>query len=153
MTINTKRLKIAYAFARNINLLQGLHLIQTGSDKQNWDIDLSEVLRTWTNGCILRSELLEEWYHRINGNKSIWEMHSLFQELYEQEGSISEVLLEASQQRTPMPCFSSALHYWYGLTTEQSSANLIQAQRDFFGAHTYRRLDRTGTFHTQWTED
>ncbi len=154
VTINTQRLQLAYSFARNINHLQGLHLIQKGSEQEHWDLDLKEVLRVWTNGCILRSKLLEEWYERLQKNNSLWKQESLFSQLQKLEASVSEVLLEASQQRTALPCFAAALHYWFGLTTANSSANLIQAQRDAFGAHTYKRIDKDAdeSFTSNWND-
>lgn len=141
-TIDTEQLQSAYAFARTINHLQGLQLIATGAQEMNWDLDLAEVLRVWSNGCILRSKLVEHWHGVVKGNSSLLTDKTLMQQLAKRESAVMEVLLWGNQQRTPLPCLSAAWQYWLGMSTEDSAANLIQAQRDAFGAHGYQRIDK-----------
>jgi len=152
ITIDTNRLKTAYTFARRINHLQGLMLLQKGSEEEGWDIHLDEVVRVWSNGCILRSELLKVLHPLLKNGNMVWENDDFVMELKSMESSVSEVLLEGAQQRTSLPCFASSLQYWFGLTTENSSANIIQAMRDAFGAHKYQRLDdpERNWFTTNW---
>jgi 6-phosphogluconate dehydrogenase len=151
-TIDTEKLKTAYQFARILNHQQGLQLIETTSKAEKWNIDLSEVVRVWTNGCILKSELLKMIYPLLSMNFNLLEDASIQNKLKRSESAISDILVWGMQQRNALPCLSASLQYWYGITTANSSANLIQAQRDAFGAHTYKRIDtpKDQSFTTNW---
>ncbi len=151
-TIDTEKLKTAYQFARILNHHQGLQLIKTTSNAEKWNIDLSEVVRVWTNGCILKSEFLKMIYPLLSKNSNLLEDASIQNTLKQSESDVSDILVWGMQQRNALPCFSASLQYWYGITTENSSANLIQAQRDAFGAHSYKRIDRPKdqSFTTNW---
>lgn len=151
-TLDTEKLKEAYQFARILNHQQGLQLIETTSNAEKWNINLSEVVRVWTNGCILKSELLKMIYPLLSKNSNLLEDASIQNTLKQSESAISDILVCGMQQRNALPCLSASLQYWYGMTIEFSSANLIQAQRDAFGAHSYKRIDRPKdqSFTTNW---
>ncbi len=150
--VDIEALKEAYDFARTINTHQGLALIKQTSDDNNWNINLSEVLRVWTNGCIIKSEKLDEWRKIIKNNNSLLSDNTIIETLKNQEFSVSEILKTSLTNRITIPCIWAAYNYWIGMTTKNSSANMIQAQRDFFGAHTYQRIDKDEWqfFHTNW---
>lgn len=150
--VDTEKLKNAYQFARIINHQQGLTLVAAASKEEHWNINLAEVVRVWTNGCILRSELLKTFIPILQENEELLNHLGLFSLLKKHESSVVETIYRGIEQRTPLPCFNSALNYWYAITTNRSSANLIQAQRDAFGAHTYQRTDKAPDewFTSQW---
>ena len=151
-TIDTEKLKEAYQFARLLNHQQGLQLIEATSNSEGWDVDLSEVVRVWTNGCILKSELLKKIYPLLSTHSNLLEDATMLKRLKHSESAVVDILVWGMQQRNALPCLSSSLQYWYGITTAFSSANLIQAQRDAFGAHTYKRIDapKDQSFTTNW---
>lgn len=151
-TTETENLKRAYQFARIVNHYQGLQLIAARSEEQHWNVALFEVVRVWTQGCILRSDLLRQFIPLLQSHNDLLQHPVIFNTLRQTETDLSEVLLIGMEQRTPLPCFSNALQYWYGMTEKSSSANLIQAQRDAFGAHSYKRVDRpeNESFTTNW---
>jgi len=150
--LNTDRLKEAYAFARTLNLHQGLELIKEASNQNGWNINLPEVLRVWSNGCIIKSKQLEGWKSILETSNSLLKDNSTIEELYIQEPSIVDVLSFGLKNRISLPSFSSTYQYWVSITTEKSTANLIQAQRDFFGAHTFVNIHTGKTMHYKWTK-
>ncbi|MEZ4875206.1 MAG: NADP-dependent phosphogluconate dehydrogenase [Flavobacteriaceae bacterium] len=151
-TIDTETLKQAYQFARILNHLQGLGLIQATAKAEGWELDIAEVVRIWSRGCILQSALLQQLYPLLQQTPNLWEEAPLVVQLSQKETAITEILLQAMEQRTPTPCLSAAYQYWLGMTKGNSAANLIQAQRDAFGAHTFKRIDdpEGESFTHQW---
>ncbi len=147
-------LRSAYDAARKINHLQGFELMRLASLEFNWKLNFSEIARIWTNGCIIRSALMENLKERFKSTDSLFDDASFIGDLSKHESSLSNIIKIAADSRVSIPAFSAAWNYWIGLTTENGPANLIQAQRDFFGAHTYQRIDdSTGAFyHTNWEE-
>ena len=150
--IDLDTLKEAYDFARTINMHQGLELIRKTSEENTWDIHLTEVLRIWTNGCIIKSERLEIWKDVIANSQSLLADKKTIIALNQQEVAVRNILKTALNNRIAVPCLWAAYNYWVGMTTKNSSANMIQAQRDYFGAHTYQRIDKDESqfFHTNW---
>lgn len=146
-----QELKNAFEFSRIINHHQGFELIQKASEEFEWNINLSELARIWTNGCIIRSFLMDELITSLS-KTSILEDEHYFNRLSSLEGSIRNTISYCNDNAIPSPCFSSAYQYWLGMTTGKLSANMIQAQRDAFGAHTYERIDRQEGefFHSNW---
>ncbi len=141
----------AYFLARLLNHQQGLHLIETASLNYKWNINIKEVCRIWTNGCIIRSNLMET-LAQLNMDDSFLLLTKTFSEESSWINELKELNLRFINENIAAPCFSAALSYFVQFTEENSSANLIQAQRDFFGAHTYRRKDKPSDeiFHTEW---
>lgn len=147
-----KELENAYRFARLINHHQGFEIIKEASKLNEWSINLSELARIWTNGCIIRSKLMNKLAIVFKTNTSVFDDLSMFEQLKELESSSQELIVSALYNRVPLDTFSSAHNYWVAMTTKQLPANLIQAQRDYFGAHKYQRNDvDTGQwFHKNW---
>jgi 6-phosphogluconate dehydrogenase len=135
---------------------QGFDQIAAASAEYGWDIDRGAMARIWRGGCIIRARFLNritEAYERDP------ELPLLLADGYFAEAVGSSlaawrrVVSGAAQNGIPTPAFSSSLAYYDGIRAERLPAALIQAQRDFFGAHTYRRVDKEGSFHTEWTAD
>lgn len=133
---------------------QGLELIKTASDENGWDTDLAEVTRIWQGGCIIRMVLLNqiEKAYRTNGNKTmhLLEIPEIVSLIKGNISSLKEVVSTAARNEVPTPGLSSSLNYFFAMTQGRGNTNFIQALRDGFGAHTYERTDRDGTFHTEW---
>lgn len=134
--------------------MQGFELIRYVAKEFDWDINFSELARIWTNGCIIRSNLMENLSHRFKNVHSLIDDDEIIQGLNDQEDALSEVLQSFIDYRVAAPAFSVAWNYWIGLTTGNGPANLIQAQRDYFGAHTYQRVDdpNGASHHTNWEQ-
>ena len=137
-----------------INHAIGFDLLQHASAEYNWSLNLSEIARIWTNGCIIRSGFMEDLVaiFKEKSPEHLLLQPGIVSELKTNRPEISNVVSEALKSGCPMPVSSAALNYLYSFTTAKSSASMIQAQRDFFGAHTYERNDRPKGefFHTQW---
>ena len=151
-SLDLKPLEQAYRFARIVNHHQGFEIMSEASKTYHWNLNLSEIARIWTNGCIIRSQLMQDASSYLKGHKDLLSHPDSFENLQRSESSIADVLRHAISNRVPLDTFWAAYTYWISLTTERLPANLTQAQRDYFGAHTYQRLDRPATeyFHTNW---
>lgn len=134
---------------------QGLDLIVAGAREYGWEIDLGAVARIWRGGCIIRAAFLNRITEAYSGARP----ESLLLAPYftaavgEAQDAWRRVVAGAVAAGIPVPGFSAALAYYDGLRSARLPAALIQGQRDFFGAHTYRRVDRPGSFHTLWSAD
>jgi 6-phosphogluconate dehydrogenase len=134
---------------------QGFALIKAGDREHDWQLPMDKVASVWRAGCIIRAHLLED-IRRAFANK-----HDLANLLVDEhfaslmagcQQDLREVVAMAALNGVAVPAFMSALSYYDAYRTERLPANLLQAQRDYFGAHTYQRLDKPGKFHTQWTK-
>jgi 6-phosphogluconate dehydrogenase len=146
------KLRKAYQFARIINHIQGFNLINAASKKYGWNCRLSEIARVWSNGCIIRSQLMEDLMVSFAKSPSIIEHKKILEILTTTEPYLADLIHHVVDQKIALDSFSSAFNYWIALTTEKLPANLVQALRDYFGAHTYQRIDKPSTeiFHTKW---
>jgi 6-phosphogluconate dehydrogenase len=134
---------------------QGWKMILDGSIEYDWDIDLGAVAAIWRGGCIIRAAFLDRIraaYAADPGIVSLLADQGFAQEMAGTQDAWREVVATAARQGVPVPAFSTALAYYDSLRADRLPAALTQGQRDFFGAHTYRRTDREGTFHTLWAE-
>ena len=139
-----------------VSYTQGFDLMKRVSDDKNWNLDLASIAKIWRNGCIIRSSFLNNIADSYIKDKNL---NSLFlSEFFTKEINYSldgwrRVVSKAALAGIPLPAFSNALNYFYSYTTENLPANIIQAQRDFFGAHTFERVDspRGVFFHENWT--
>jgi 6-phosphogluconate dehydrogenase len=150
-TLSTQQLQQAYTLARIINHHQGFELIRAASKKYNWQINLNELARIWTNGCIIRSALMEQLAALLSDENLL--LHpSVIDAVHQNKKAVSDVVSDALQNNFAVPALSEALNYLHGAATKNSPMNLIQAQRDYFGAHTYQRIDDTSgkSYHTEW---
>jgi 6-phosphogluconate dehydrogenase len=147
-------LKEAYSFTRILNLHQGFELLKAASNEYNWNLNFAEICRIWSNGCIIKSALLQQCIEVFENHDSLLANKNITQQLQQQEAEVKKVLHYALDNRLNIPCFSEAYSYWIMMTTERTSANMIQAQRDFFGAHTFQKVnDASGQkFHYNWTK-
>ncbi len=130
---------------------QGVSLLQAASTEKNYNINLAEIAKIWRGGCIIRSAMLEDIRGAYAKDPSLANLiidDNFARILRENSGSWRDVVAAFTANGIPSLCFSSALSYFDALVSERLPANLIQAQRDFFGAHTYKRIDKDGTFHT-----
>lgn len=151
--LNIAALFKAYQLARIINHHQGFHLIEAASVAYNWEINLPELARIWTNGCIIRSELMASLKTILHENKRILLHPIIAEQVRNNEKAFYQLIATASIHQIAIPCLSAAANYLLTYMQEHSSANIIQAQRDFFGAHTYQRKDDPSgkKYHTNWT--
>jgi 6-phosphogluconate dehydrogenase len=135
---------------------QGFDHIQAGSDEYGWHIDRGAMATIWRGGCIIRARFLNrirEAYDDNPGLPSLLVAPYFARAVSEGIDSWRRVVAEAAQVGVPSPAFSSSLAYYDGLRRDRLPAALIQGLRDNFGAHTYRRVDRDGSFHTVWAGD
>lgn len=151
--IDLNKLKSAYTASRIVNHAIGFDTVREASLQNNWNLNLSEISRIWTNGCIIRSKLMEDLVSSFKESKEHLLLHeNIAKELKLKIPDYSEIMGQALSAGCTVPVMSSGLNYLLGFISEQSSANMIQAQRDYFGAHTYERVDKPKGeyFHTQW---
>lgn len=141
--------------AKVIAYAQGLHLIKVGGHQYGWNIDVAACARIWRAGCIIRAKLLDRISNEYAANnlETLLEAPSISAELANSNDAWRRVVARASVAGVPIPGFSSALSYYDLVRAERTNAALTQALRDFFGSHTYRRIDTEGTFHTEWSGD
>ena len=141
--------------AKVIAYAQGLHLIKVAGQEYGWDIDVAACARIWRAGCIIRAKLLDRISNEYAaGNlETLLEAPSIAAGLNESNESWRRVVAKATEAGVPIPGFSSALSYFDLVRAERTNAALTQGLRDFFGSHTYRRIDKEGTFHTVWSGD
>lgn len=135
---------------------QGFDAIRAASDEYDWNIDLGEVSKLWRAGCIIRASFLDrikEAYDRDADLPSLLVDDYFKNAVGEAQDSWRRVVATAATVGVPAPGFSAALSYYDGLRAERLPASLIQGLRDLFGAHTYRRTDRDGSFHLEWAGD
>ena len=138
-----------------ITYAQGLAMLQTSSDNYKYNTDLKTVAAIWRGGCIIRAAMLEDimkTYEAEPEIKNILNGKRFSSTLSASQSSLRNVVQIGAQQAIPLPSLSASLNYFDSYRSKWLPANLIQAQRDFFGAHTYERLDKEGTFHTEWNE-
>jgi 6-phosphogluconate dehydrogenase len=143
----------ALYFSMVICYAQGLALLFKASSELKMDIPLPEVVRIWRGGCIIRSAMLDLFYKAYSANPNLpnllldKEMATILQA--KKHHTVS-VILHATQTGFPIAALMNSLCYLEAYRSESLPTNLIQAQRDYFGAHTYQRIDRPGIFHTEW---
>ena len=132
---------------------QGLTMLQKASVERNMEIPLRDVVRIWRGGCIIRSSLLETFttiYKKQPQLPSILLDKKIAAMIRKKHRSLRKVVAQAAANRIPVAGLMSALAYLDTFSTARLPTNLIQAQRDLFGAHTYQRIDKEGSFHTEW---
>lgn len=149
-------LEKALYLAKIISYAQGFNLMQEASVEYNWDLNYGEIARIWRGGCIIRSAFLDKITEAYQENPKLNNLllaPYFMNKIDEAQQSLRNILAIAIKHGIPAPCHSSALNYYDGFRSPRLPANLLQAQRDYFGAHTYERLDRKRGefFHTNWT--
>jgi 6-phosphogluconate dehydrogenase len=132
---------------------QGMALLGTASTTYNWNLQLGELARIWKGGCIIRAGFLNKIKHAYDENASLANLllaPEFKQTILDRQAAWREVIMTAAQLGIPVPAFSASLDYFDSYRRDRLPQNLTQAQRDYFGAHTYQRIDKAGTFHTEW---
>jgi 6-phosphogluconate dehydrogenase len=143
----------ALYFGIAVSYVQGMHLLQEASLAYKYEISLAEVVRIWKGGCIIRSLMLNDIrkaYLKNDTLKNLLLDEDFYNLLLQHRTATTDLLKTAMDNKIGMPALSSALHYVDMFSTGRLASNLIQAQRDYFGAHTYERTDKGGPFHTNW---
>jgi len=135
---------------------QGMAQLRSASKEYNYDLNLSDVARIWRGGCIIRSALLEPIREAYKNHPQLLNLllnETLGKAVSERIIDLRTVAQTAIGLGVPVPGFSAALAYYDSLRAQRLPANLIQAQRDYFGSHTYERVDERGVFHTEWGQE
>ena len=135
---------------------QGFELIRKASEENGWNVDLGAMARIWRGGCIIRAVFLNritEAYERDPKLPLLLADPYFAGEIGKSVESWRRIVSFSALTGVPIPAFASSLAYYDGVRAAELPANLIQGQRDYFGAHTYKRVDREGTFHTLWSGD
>ena len=141
--------------AKIISYAQGMALLRLASQEYKYDIDLAEVAKIWRAGCIIRAALLSDVRAAFSRNPALVNLmldETFAKALASGQQALRDVVQAAVVAGIPVPALGSSLAYYDSYRTARLPANLTQGQRDFFGAHTYRRVDRDGVFHTEWTQ-
>jgi len=134
---------------------QGLAQLRVASAAKGYDLRLADVARIWRGGCIIRAALLEKILAAFNRRPDLSNLlldEDLGGAVANRQADLRSVVTNAVALGIPVPGFMSALSYFDAYRSAWLPANLIQAQRDYFGAHTYERVDAKGVFHTHWEE-
>ncbi|MFW5999711.1 MAG: NADP-dependent phosphogluconate dehydrogenase, partial [Halanaerobiaceae bacterium] len=151
-----KELESAFYFTAVYAYAEGMKVLQAAAEEYNYDYSLAEVARIWGGGCIIRASLLKRisniYKNKIETANFIFS-EEFRSEIEEKSTSLKGIIqLAANYSSLPLPAMSAVLNYYDSMRAENLPANLIQAQRDYFGAHTYRRIDKEGVFHTEWQD-
>ena len=148
--------RLALYASKLVAYSQGFDEIQAGSDEHDWGVDPRDLATIWRGGCIIRAKFLNRIVEAYDNDA---DLPSLLLDPYF-NGELGDlidpwrkVVLYATQLGLPAPVFTSSLAYYASLRAERLPAAIVQGQRDFFGAHTYKRIDKEGTFHTLWSGD
>ena len=148
-----KQVHDALYFATLMCYAQGLAMLHSASTELDMQIPLDDVVKIWRGGCIIRSGLLETFYKAYKKDKQLPNIladKAVAKLVRKKEKNLRAVLKVSLQSKIPAGALMTALSYFEAYTTAVMPVNLIQAQRDYFGAHTYQRTDMEGTFHTEW---
>ena len=136
-----------------ISYAQGFGLMRLASEEYEYDLDLKRIARIWRAGCIIRAGLLDDIMKAFDRNTGLTnlllDVH-FGEEVVQWQGALRHVVTSAVGMGIPVYALSASLGYFDAFRTARLPANLIQAQRDYFGAHTYHRVDKEGSFHTNW---
>jgi 6-phosphogluconate dehydrogenase len=145
----------ALYFAVIISYAQGLAQLHIASKELDMDIPMPQVVKVWRGGCIIRSSLLEIFFTAFQKNPALPNLlleKDVAQLLHGKKQNLRNVIIHAIHMGYPVAGLMAALSYFDAYRSERMPTNLIQAQRDYFGAHTYQRIDEPGTFHTEWNK-
>ena len=138
-----------------VSYAQGMELLRSGSTEYNWNLNLSDIATIWRGGCIIRAKFLNRIVEAYQRNAAL---HNLLLDRYftriikKAQRNWRAAVSTAIKHGVAVPAFSASLAYFDSYRQARLPANLLQAQRDFFGAHTYERIDKPGVFHTEWIE-
>jgi len=147
------KMESALYFAMIAAYAQGMTLLRKASDEYKYNLDPEAIARIWRGGCIIRARLLEDIRQAFTRKADLPNLmvdQKFGGELNKRQDDVRTIIQLAVNAGIPVPGFMAALSYFDSYRSEWLPANLIQAQRDFFGSHTYERIDKEGVFHTEW---
>ncbi|HFD0842233.1 TPA: NADP-dependent phosphogluconate dehydrogenase [Enterococcus faecium] len=148
-----EKIREALYFSKIMSYAQGFAQLRVASKEFDWDLPFGEIAKIWRAGCIIRARFLQKITNAYDKNPEIENLllDDYFVEITKKyQQSVRDVVALAVQAGVPVPTFSSAIAYFDSYRAERLPANIIQAQRDYFGAHTYERVDKEGIFHYSW---
>lgn len=148
-----EKIREALYFSKIMSYAQGFAQLRTASKEYDWDLPFGEIAKIWRAGCIIRARFLQKITDACEKTPDLENLllDDYFVEITKKyQQAVREVVAIAVQAGVPVPTFSSAIAYFDSYRSERLPANIIQAQRDYFGAHTYERTDREGIFHYSW---
>jgi 6-phosphogluconate dehydrogenase len=151
--ITTNEVHDALYAAKILSYAQGLYLLRVASDARRWGLNLGTIAKIWRGGCIIRARFLDEISNAFNQTLEIPNLllaPSMRTEVLRTVGSLRKVVAYGASVGIPVPALAASLAYFDSYRTARLPQNLTQAQRDFFGAHTFARIDVSGLFHMQW---
>ncbi|CCD40846.1 6-phosphogluconate dehydrogenase,decarboxylating [Candidatus Paraburkholderia kirkii UZHbot1] len=143
----------ALYLSKIVSYAQGFAQLRAASDEYNWDLHYGEIAKIFRAGCIIRARFLQKITDAYKTNPDLANLllDPYFSDIAAKyQDALREVVVAAVKAGIPVPVFSSAIAYFDGYQSERLPANLVQAQRDFFGAHTFERTDKQGSFHANW---
>jgi 6-phosphogluconate dehydrogenase len=144
----------ALYFSKVISYAQGFAQLRAASDEYKWDLDYGTIAKIFRAGCIIRARFLQKITDAYSKDKTIANLllDPYFNDIATKyQGALRDVVVAAVQAGVAVPAFASAIAYFDGYRSERLPANLVQSQRDFFGAHTFERVDKPGSFHANWS--
>lgn len=148
-----EQVRQALYFSKICSYAQGFAQMRVASEEYGWDLKFGEIAMIWRGGCIIRAQFLQkikDAYDRDSQLKNLL-LDPYFKDIADRyQDSLRNVIATAVMNGIPVPGFSAALSYYDSYRMKNLPANLLQAQRDYFGAHTYERVDKEGIFHTKW---
>ncbi len=148
-----KSLEEAFYFNLIITYAQGIHMLSRASVEFNYGLNLAEIAKIWRGGCIIRSLFLQNIYEAFTANPNLEHLlldAGVANEVKGSVGGARTVVSTVTAAGIAAPCYAESLSYFDAFRSGRMPSNLIQAQRDYFGAHTYELIGKEGTFHTQW---
>lgn len=148
-----KSLEEAFYFNLIISYAQGIHMLSRASTEFNYGLNLAEIAKIWRGGCIIRSLFLQNIYEAFTANPGLEHLlldNGVANEVKGCVGGARTVVSAITAAGIAAPCYAESLSYFDAFRSGRMPSNLIQAQRDYFGAHTYELIGKEGTFHTQW---
>ncbi len=151
--LDSADVRFALFLSKICSYAQGLALIAAASKEYGWNLPFAEICRIWKGGCIIRSTLLgtfEKAFKKDPSLKNLLLDPSVIEEFKERHQVWRSVIAKGIAAGVPLPAMTASVSYFDGYFTENLPQNLIQAQRDLFGAHTFQRIDKEGTFHADW---
>ncbi len=148
-----RRLKNATLFSFIMSYAQGMAMMKSGSEEYGFNLDFEGVARIWRGGCIVRSKLLEDFRRAYKKDAQLPNLlvdERIAKVVNKTQKDTRTVISEAVKAGIPVPCLMASLSYFDSYRSARLPMNLVQAQRDNFGSHTYERLDKEGAFHYDW---
>ena len=150
-----EKVRRALYLGKIVSYAQGFSQLKAASKENNWDLHYGEIAKIFRAGCIIRAQFLQKITDAYAADADIANLllAPYFKQIADEyQQALRDVVAYAVQNGIPTPTFSAAIAYYDSYRSAVLPANLIQAQRDYFGAHTYKRIDKEGVFHTEWME-